>query len=114
MGVDNVAELVAASPSELLGPPPSRVKYADYLDNIVSDSIWNDVGRVGHNQFTGADYSARAADRGMPRESRYCGFDRRDHSSCGCRAVLRNVFGLSVEIGSRFAKPLNAHGASTS
>jgi hypothetical protein len=48
------------------------MKYADHLDDIVSDSIWNDVGRVGHNQFTGADYSAGAAYRGMPRQPRNC------------------------------------------
>ena len=57
---------------ELLGPLPSPVKYADYPDNIILDSIWNDVGRSGHNQFTGADHSAGPAHRGMPREPSSC------------------------------------------
>jgi len=90
------------------------MKYTDDLDSIVSDSIWNDVRRAEHNQFAGADYSAGSAHRGMPGEFLYCRLDRRDDSSRGCRAVLRDVLSLSVEIGSRFAKPLNAHDASIS
>jgi len=90
------------------------MKYANDLNGIILDSIGNDVRRAGHNQFTGANYSAGPARRGMPGEPRNCRFDCLDHSSCSCGAVLRDVLSLGVEIGSRFAKPLNAHGASTS
>jgi hypothetical protein len=112
--VENLVDLDGRLALELLGPSPSRVKYTDDLDNVFLDAIGNDVGSAGHNQFTGADYSARPAHSGMPRESRSCRLDRCDNSSCGCRAVLRDVLSLRIEIGSRFAKPLNAHGASIS
>ena len=101
-------------PSELLGPPPCPMKYTDYIDSIISDSIWNDVRRARHYQFTGADHSAGPANRGMAGEPGNCRLDRRNDSSCSCRAVLRDVLGFSVEIGSCFAEPLNAHAASTS
>jgi hypothetical protein len=90
------------------------MKYTDYLDSIILDSIRDDVRRAGHNQFTGANYSAGPAHRRMPGEARHCRYDCLDHSSCSGRTVLSDVLSLGVEIGSRFAKPLNAHGASTS
>jgi len=90
------------------------MKYTEDFDGIVSDSIWNDVRCAGHNQFAGANYSAGPAHRGMPGEPRNCQLGRRNDSPCSRRAVLRDVLSLCVEIGSRFAKPLNAHGASTS
>jgi hypothetical protein len=90
------------------------MKYTDDLDGIISDPIWNDVRRAGHNQFAGANHSAGPAHRGMPGEPRNCQLDRRHDSTCSCRAVLGDVLSLCFEIGSRFAKPLNAHGASTS
>jgi hypothetical protein len=58
------------------------MKYADYLDGVVADSIWNDVRCAGHNQFAGADHSARPAQRRMPGEPRNCRLDRRNDSSC--------------------------------
>ena len=103
-----------SSPSKFLERPPCSLKYTNDLDGFIADSIWNDVRRSGHNQFASADYSAGPAHRGMPRESRDRRFDHRNDSSCGVRVVLRDVLSLSVEIGSRFAKPPNAHGASTS
>jgi hypothetical protein len=99
---------------KLLGPPPRPMKYTNDLDSVISDSIWNDVRRAGHDQFSGADYSAGAAHRGMPGEPRNRRLDRGNSPAGGCRVFLRNVLSLGVEIGSGFAKPLNAHGASTS
>ena len=90
------------------------MKYTDDLDGIVSDSIWNDVRRAEHNQFAGTDDSAGSANRGMPGELLYCRLDHRHGSSRCCRTVLRDVLSLSLEIGSRFAQPLNAHDASIS
>jgi hypothetical protein len=90
------------------------MKYTNYFDSVIPDSIWNDVRRAGHNQFTGADHSAGPAHRGMPGEPHNCRLDRRNDSSCSCGAALRDVLSLRFEIGSCFAKPLNAHAASTS
>ena len=70
--VENLVEAGGKFPLKLLGPPPSPMKYADHLDNIFSNSIWNDIGSSGHNRFTGANYSAGPAHRGMPRQPRNC------------------------------------------
>jgi len=49
--------------SEFPGLPTCSVKYTEYFDTIISDSIWNDVRRAGHNQLAGADYPAGPAHR---------------------------------------------------
>ena len=90
------------------------MKYAEYFDTIIADSIRNDVRRTGHNQFAGADYSARPAYRGMPGESPHGRLDRGDNSAGSGRIFLSDILSLGVKIGPRFAKPPNAHGASTS
>ena len=87
---------------------------AEYLNHIITHSVWDDIRGARDYQFASTRYSARSAHGRMLPESIDRVGDFPYDSTCCCRTVPSDIVGLSIEISESFPQPPNVHCASIS
>jgi hypothetical protein len=99
--------------SESVGPLASGVEHAQQDDRISSDPVRNAIRRARNHEFPSSGHAPCAPCAGKALKVVDHFDDSCDPVGGGSGAVLRDVFGLRVQIGERASKPLNAHAVSS-
>ena len=96
-------------PSKLLGPSSGGMEYPQDLDAAVFDSIWNNVGIVGDDQFSCTGDPSRSTYMWAFFQLLHASEDMREEGFGTGGTFFRNVIGFVRQIGQRFCQPLNLH-----
>lgn len=86
-------------PSKFIGPFAGGVEDAQDFEGVGADSIGDDVGSVGDDEFARAGDSAGAADGGIFSEESDSAKNSLDNTVCGGGVVFGDVAGFGLEVG---------------